>query len=133
MLSSGSATFCESKLCWSGLGGAIGLAAAGGIGSAIGAVGFAAGGAVAVAAFVGGLVHAGVVACNSGSVFGTVLVCGSVRSSSIAVLVREYGRLARDGSCGGSPGFLVAEESIPLMGIRLGELFGNNALPGFFA
>ena len=122
-----------SKLCWSGLGGTIGLAAAGGIGSVICAVMFAAGGGVAVGAFVGGCLHVGVVACNSGSIFGTGVACGSVISSLIAVLVSEYGRLGRSGSCGGTCGLLVAESLILLLGIWRDKLLRNNVGPAFFA
>ena len=118
--------FCESKLCWSGLGGTIGVADAGGIGSVIGAVEFAADGGVAGGAFVGGCLHVGVVAAP-------VLACGSVISSLLAVPVSEYSRLGRSGSCGGTCGLLVAESLILLLGIWRDKLLRNNVGPVFFA
>ena len=100
--------------------------------SANGGVGLAAAGAVAVAAVAGGLVLAAVVACGSASLFGTVLACGFVTSSSTVVIVSECGRLGRGAGCAARCRSSLAEALILLLVPWLGELLANNPMPGFF-
>ena len=111
----------------------MGLAAAGAVAVAAvaGGVGFVAAGAVAVAAVAGGGGLTAGVLCGSGTLFGTVLACGSVFSSSPAVLVSGCGCLGQGAGCAARCRLSLAEALMLLLVTWLDELLSNNAMPGF--
>ena len=80
-------------------------------------------GAVAVPAVAGGGGLAAVVVCGSGMLCGIVLACGSVTSSSPAVLLPGWGRLRRGAGCAARYRLLLGEAVAVLLVTWLEEVF----------